>query len=59
MATTLYDEIDDEIDELDELIAERTQQNPDFAALVEAALQRRRATRAKPPTTSAADDYPC
>lgn len=41
------DEIDDdERDDLEEFIAECTQENPDFPAMVEAALQRRRAARA-------------
>jgi hypothetical protein len=37
----------DEEDFLAELIAERTKKNPNFPAMVEAALQRRRAARAR------------
>ena len=36
-----------EVNFLDEIIAERTKQNPDFPRLVEAALQRRKAMRAQ------------
>lgn len=37
----------DEEDFLAELIAERTKKNPSFPAMVEAALQRRKAARAR------------
>ena len=47
---------DDELDELDELVAERTKHNPDFPTMVELALQRRRAARAKTQRDAHADD---
>ncbi|WIG58771.1 MAG: hypothetical protein OJF49_001517 [Ktedonobacterales bacterium] len=38
---------DDERNDLDDLIAEITAKNPEFPAMVEAALQRRQAARAR------------
>jgi hypothetical protein len=38
---------DETLDELDELIAERAEQNSNFPAMVEVALERRRVARAK------------
>ncbi|GEM_PF-4252447 len=45
---------DDERDELDDLIAEIAQRNPAFPAMVEAALQKRRAARARGEDSEAA-----